>query len=482
MLDIPFDSFLDIKKAHEEEGLWIVEGYAGAEGIDLEGDNVTPQAWRLSEKDLLQSSTVLFNHDLNRPIGKVLDCKVKKIGNEVALWVKVMVSKTAKDIWSQIKEGVINKFSIRGKILDAVKRFDRRTKQAINEIRQMRLFEVSLCTVPAQPKAEALRWYVQKALFNFEDSGGVIPVEGSPSKDRKNVSIPGINSNSGIGGKTILKGGVKKLKNILTKAEWEDAMDAEISLLKSIREKADDETIDLVDQLIEKAEAKKSAYPHSPEVIEKDLDVLAEVLGVEEVEKSAYTDFVKERMKEGMSMAEAAKEWKKRKEAQKYPYPKPSGVKKQYTEDEVQAMIEKAKEAVENSLKESLVAKAKEVEEKEAEKARILKEKEELAKRIEEIEKELKNEKIEKQVEEKWADMVEKTYSPDDGEVIKPIFKKIFSGEPLTLEESEALIEKKLTVAPLLSEGAGSGLKGKTLSKKEAAELGGIRIPSTQKE
>jgi len=38
----------------------------------------------------------------------------------------------------------------------------------------MRLVEVSLVAVPANPKAKALRWYIEKALADYEDDGGEI--------------------------------------------------------------------------------------------------------------------------------------------------------------------------------------------------------------------------------------------------------------------------------------------------------------------
>ncbi|MDH3214533.1 MAG: hypothetical protein OEM05_18810, partial [Myxococcales bacterium] len=57
-------------------------------------------------------------------------------------------------------------------------------------ILKMRLVEVSLVAVPANPKARAIRWYVEKALAEFEKAGGRIetkpghePQGGSNMKD-----------------------------------------------------------------------------------------------------------------------------------------------------------------------------------------------------------------------------------------------------------------------------------------------------------
>lgn len=46
-----------------------------------------------------------------------------------------------------------------------------RLKKFARLILKMRLVEVSLVAVPANPKARAIRWYVEKALAEFEKAG-----------------------------------------------------------------------------------------------------------------------------------------------------------------------------------------------------------------------------------------------------------------------------------------------------------------------
>ena len=170
MKPVRFECSIDIDKAYEDEGNWIVEGFAATSDFDLQEDIITQQAIEASAKDLIENSTVLHNHNADEAIGKV----EKSEAREGGLWLKIFISKTAPDIWQKITEGVLNKFSIRGKILDAKKEWIPELKQYARVIFKMQLLEVSLVAVPANPKARALRWYIEKALEEYESDGGEI--------------------------------------------------------------------------------------------------------------------------------------------------------------------------------------------------------------------------------------------------------------------------------------------------------------------
>ena len=174
MFPVNFECPVDVTKAYEEGGRWIVEGYAATSDFDLQADVITEEAIRASAKDLLENSTVLHNHNPDESIGRVMASRARKAG----LFLKILVSKTVPQIWQQIREGVLNKFSVRGKVLDARKEWMPELKRYARMILKMRLVEVSLVAVPANPKARAVRWYVEKALDEFEESGGVIPAGG----------------------------------------------------------------------------------------------------------------------------------------------------------------------------------------------------------------------------------------------------------------------------------------------------------------
>lgn len=181
MLPVNFECPFDITKAYEEEGRWIVEGYAATSDFDMQEDIITEEAIRASARDLLENSTVLHNHNPDEAIGKVLSSDARPDG----LFLKILISKTRPDIWQQVREGVLNKFSVRGKILEARKEWVDRLKKYARLILKMRLVEVSLVAVPANPKARAIRWYVEKALEAFETAGGRLETTkgGSEMKD-----------------------------------------------------------------------------------------------------------------------------------------------------------------------------------------------------------------------------------------------------------------------------------------------------------
>ncbi len=181
MRPVNFECPVEITKAYEEGGRWIVEGYAATSDFDMQEDIITEDAIRTSARDLLENSTVLHNHNPDEAIGRVLTSEARSAG----LFLKILISKTAGEIWQQVREGVLNKFSVRGKILEARKEWVERLKKFARLILKMRLVEVSLVAVPANPKARAIRWYVEKALDDFETAGGSIETTkgGSQMKD-----------------------------------------------------------------------------------------------------------------------------------------------------------------------------------------------------------------------------------------------------------------------------------------------------------
>ena len=157
---IPFTFPLDVIKQVDEEGEFHVVGYAATTDFDMQGDIITEEALRDSSLDLIKNSTVLLNHDLKQPIGKVTKVQFDMHG----LLIDVLISKTEPEIIQKIKEGVLNKFSIRGQVLERERKFMPELNRMANVIMRMALVEVSLVSVPANPEAKAIGWYVTKAL------------------------------------------------------------------------------------------------------------------------------------------------------------------------------------------------------------------------------------------------------------------------------------------------------------------------------
>lgn len=165
---VPFDLPISLLKAVEVEGEFHIVGYAATTDFDLQGDVITEEALADSAADLLKNSTVLLNHDLKRPIGRVTKVNFDRHG----LLIDALISKTEAEIIQKIKEGVLNKFSIRGQVLERERKFMPELDRTVNVIKKMTLVEVSLVSVPANPEARAVGWYVSKAL-EANDQGGV---------------------------------------------------------------------------------------------------------------------------------------------------------------------------------------------------------------------------------------------------------------------------------------------------------------------
>ncbi|MEK7745872.1 MAG: HK97 family phage prohead protease, partial [Elusimicrobiota bacterium] len=84
------------------------------------------------------------------------------------LLIDALISKTEPEIIQKIKEGVLNKFSIRGQVLERERKFMPELNRTVNVIKKMTLVEVSLVSVPANPEARAVGWYVSKALAEID--------------------------------------------------------------------------------------------------------------------------------------------------------------------------------------------------------------------------------------------------------------------------------------------------------------------------
>jgi len=147
-----------IELAEQKKKRRIISGYASTFDIDSGDMQITKTALENAKDDLLKYSTVLFNHDMDRPIGKTIETRVDDRG----LFVKIVISNQEDDIWEKCKEGIINKFSIKGRSRDTSITENGRVIQ-INEIE---LFEVSLVTIPMNNHAKATK--VEEKSLNIE--------------------------------------------------------------------------------------------------------------------------------------------------------------------------------------------------------------------------------------------------------------------------------------------------------------------------
>lgn len=165
--------FTIVKSLESSDGQFHIVGYAATHDFDLHGDVISDKALSESAHDLENNSTVLFNHDDNLPIGRV----VKQSVDAKGILIDAILDKTAvipaigTRVVDAVKQGILNKFSVRLRVLDAAEEFVSHLGRVANVIKRMLLLEASLVSVPANPEARTLSWYISKALYEHEHEG-----------------------------------------------------------------------------------------------------------------------------------------------------------------------------------------------------------------------------------------------------------------------------------------------------------------------
>jgi len=156
------DEWANVPGEQPIKGDWLVAAAVSTTGPEpFTKDRISPEAIKQGVNQLLQMRTVLFNHDPMRTIGRILKAR----DHNGRLETLIRISKTEPEIWEKITEGVLSKWSIRGKVQEMEpdpSGTSGSTGRPEGLIRSWLLKEASLVSVPAQPKAETAGWWVQK--------------------------------------------------------------------------------------------------------------------------------------------------------------------------------------------------------------------------------------------------------------------------------------------------------------------------------
>lgn len=199
--DVPFDAPFSITKYWAEpptkdatDEKWYVEGRAVIDKMDYQNDVVSPIAMKKALSDLKENSTVLYNHHLDIEIGKV--AAYKFLGDSI--YIKVLISKTRTDYWKKIQEGVLRKFSMRGRALAFDIRYVPQINTLIRYIKAMTINEISIVSVAAQAGVD-FKWYIEKQdrplsyhiekAFELSPEGGEAPMKKARKKDASPFKI-----------------------------------------------------------------------------------------------------------------------------------------------------------------------------------------------------------------------------------------------------------------------------------------------------
>jgi len=133
-----------------------IEGYASVFGnVDLGGDIVHPGAFRKTLAERGNKVRFFWQHDRNEPLGKPIELREDARG----LFIKAIVSDTARgrDALALLKDGAISGLSIGYDAIpggtDISKTSDGST---VRNLREVRLWEFSLVSMPMNEAAEVL--------------------------------------------------------------------------------------------------------------------------------------------------------------------------------------------------------------------------------------------------------------------------------------------------------------------------------------
>jgi len=143
-----------------QSGEFSIWAYASTYDVDSDDCQITRTALEAAKDDLLKYNTVLFNHDYNRPVGRVVETKIDSKG----LLVRIIISASESDLISKIQDGTLSKLSISGRVQDWAQTVEDEKGRSILQITKIKLFEVSIVSVPANVEAKTISSSIVKSL------------------------------------------------------------------------------------------------------------------------------------------------------------------------------------------------------------------------------------------------------------------------------------------------------------------------------
>ena len=159
-----------VTKRDKKTGHLIIEGFASTSKVDHTDDVVTLSGLHSLANGLENQTTVLFNHDQNQPMGKLLARSVEELpdgSGEHGLKVKIQITRARPDLEEMFKDGTLNKFSWAGRLVRAYVQFSEKHGKELRYIEDVIPLEVSGVSIPANPSAAVTAAYIGKLLkFN----------------------------------------------------------------------------------------------------------------------------------------------------------------------------------------------------------------------------------------------------------------------------------------------------------------------------
>lgn len=143
------------KRAPKKKKGLVIAGYANTTDKDRAGDIITANAWAKGVDYYRKNPVLLYQHDHNKPIGRVQKISVDRKG----IFVEAYVSDAAEKlhgVQTLINDGALKSFSVGFRVKDG--RYDRNTDTT--QITDVELHEISVVSVPCN----------QESLFSVRKS------------------------------------------------------------------------------------------------------------------------------------------------------------------------------------------------------------------------------------------------------------------------------------------------------------------------
>lgn len=161
--NLKFKNFkVDSFKTDENNQL-IISGWAAVFGnVDSYGDVIQFGAFAKTLQDRKDRIAFCYQHEIDEPIGKILLLEERPFG----LWVEVAISASESDIQTKIKEGILKEMSIGYRTINCTESIV--NEQTIYNLTEIKLYEISLVTIAANPLAtvEGMKSEERKNYFN----------------------------------------------------------------------------------------------------------------------------------------------------------------------------------------------------------------------------------------------------------------------------------------------------------------------------
>lgn len=146
--NLQFKSFDILETKDENDGRLRISGYGAVFGnIDSYGDIIERGAFAKTLIDRAGRIAFCLQHDIWNPVAKIEVIEEREKG----LWVEALISAAEDDIQTKIKEGILKEMSIGYRTINS--RSEVRNAQDVNILSEIKLFEISLVTVAANPLA-----------------------------------------------------------------------------------------------------------------------------------------------------------------------------------------------------------------------------------------------------------------------------------------------------------------------------------------